>query len=681
MAETSVGPTSANRNRVIEVQEVGGGHGGFLSAKGSMWHLLVGMLALAGRQSQRAAVMFHRIMRFPMWRSLAVATAGLLAAGCGKSSAASPADGSVADQRLAEAADTGMGPERAPLSDVAALSDGRVDLASTTDVGKDSSAGRDSSVELASAPEMASDVRVPDDGARDGVTSPETSGLRETSSAPDVPAPSEVPQGADAPTGVEAGQDGAPDTLATSLGSVTVVRDEVLSSNATTVKSYDTNVNVASYRQHGILYFGGYQFVAWYNGNARNVVVARRTFDTKSLAGGMWAWAYVDFKLASGADSHNVISMGISESDGRLHLAIGQHGAQLYYARSVAGAVTGTTWDNSVFGGSGTSDVGAAAPSAGMPNYGAATDDVTYPYFIRPDAKTLQLAYRTGTSGDGEMQLAEYSAVGGAWSYVGPFTSASGSYTQNGVTSGSRNAYPHGFDYDEAGRLHMAFTWRENLDTAFIANCSDAINNHDTLYVYSDDRGRTWKNNAGATVAEVASKQTAGVSSFGLVIDPLAVGRDMMNQESQITDHNNLLHVVISYIPDTYQPGCATDRTQAQPFHLWRAADGSWTKTQIKLGGQDVNQGYDRAKIFVDASDNAYVLLPDLRLVGASARTQWTDWQLLWDGRSRGNYGEAIIDVGLTRAAAGVSVLYMKDTSSNTGELRVLDLRIASGAG
>jgi hypothetical protein len=459
---------------------------------------------------------------------------------------------------------------------------------------------------------------------------------------------------------------------------VTVVRDEVLSSNATTVKSYDTNVNVASYRQHGIVYFGGYQFVAWYNGNARNVIVARRTFDAKTLAGGTWAWAYVNYKLASGSDSHNVISMGISESDGRLHLAIGQHGAQLYYLRSVA-AVTTTTWDNSVFGGTGTTDTGAAAPTAGMPSYAAPLDNVTYPYFISPDTKTLQLAYRTGSSGNGEMQLAEYSATSEAWSYVGQFTSATGSYAQGGVTSSSRNAYPHGLNYDGAGRLHMAFTWREDLNTSFIANCSDAISNHDTLYIYSDDRGRTWKNNAGTTVVDVSSKKTASVSTAGLIVDPLPIGRDMMNQETQITDHDNLLHVVISYIPEPYQPGCATDRTQAQPFHLWRAADGTWTKTQIKLGGQDVNQGYDRSKVFVDAANNVYVLLPDLRLVGASAAKQWADWQLLWDGKGRGNYGEAIIDVNLTRASAGVSVLYMKDTSNATGELHVLDLMLSGG--
>jgi hypothetical protein len=78
----------------------------------------------------------------------------------------------------------------------------------------------------------------------------------------------------------------------------------------------------------------------------------------------------------------------------------------------------------------------------------------------------------------------------------------------------------------------------------------------------------------------------------------------------------------------------------------------------------------------VDVADSLYVLLPDLRLLGASAATDWTDWRLLWDGRSRGNYGEAIIDYNLTLVADGVSDVYMKDTSGTRGELHVLELNL-----
>jgi hypothetical protein len=616
----------------------------------------------------------------------------LLAWGCSPSSpSSSKPDAGAADARAvtgtADSGDTAGGTDN---HDAAIRGDG----GPTADVAPPGDA--------AVTPDQASDGTPPapdvtdalPDGARDRVQVPDARADRVADAAGDSPedlAPhpeADPDRAADNPSTADGSTD-APDALADDassarsdatdsapLGKVSVVADNVLSSNATAIKSYDTNVNVASYRQHGILYHQGYQFVAWFNGNARNAVVARRSLDPTTLQASAWSWAYVRFILSSDGDSHNVISMGVSPVEGRLHLAIGQHGAQLYTIRSGAGAVTAQPWDNAVFGGTGTSDSGAAAPMAGLPGYPAATNQVTYPYFLDGPEGTLQLAYRTGSSGDGEMQLAEYHADSGDWSYVGPFTSATGSYTQNNVTSSSRNAYPHGLDYDGAGRLHMAFTFRENLNLTFIAGCTSTISNHDTLYMYSDDRGRTWKNNAGATVSDLRAGSSAGIASPGLVIDPLPIGRDLMNQETQIPDHANLLHAVISYVPDRYQPGCATDRSQAQPHHLWRAADGTWSKTEIRLGGQDVNQGYDRSKLFVDAGDNLYLLLPDLRLLGASAGAKWTDWRLLWDGRSRGNYGEAIIDRTLTREAGGVSVLYLKDTTGSTGELHVLDLRI-----
>jgi hypothetical protein len=57
---------------------------------------------------------------------------------------------------------------------------------------------------------------------------------------------------------------------------------------------------------------------------------------------------------------------------------------------------------------------------------------------------------------------------------------------------------------------------------------------------------------------------------------------------------------------------------------------------------------------------------------------RWTNWQLLYDGRSLGSYGETIIDYNLTRVANGVSVLYLKNTSSSTGGLPLLDFRVGS---
>ena len=148
-----------------------------------------------------------------------------------------------------------------------------------------------------------------------------------------------------------------------------------------------------------------------------------------------------------------------------------------------------------------------------------------------------------------------------------------------------------------------------------------------------------------------------------------------MNQETQSMDRNNLFHAFVSYVPGRYQTTCATDRSVAQPFHVWRSAAGVWTKVEVKLNGADVNQGYDRSKLFFGSSNNLYLVLPDLRIVGASASSNWTNFKLLYDGRSLGNYGESIIDYNLTRVANGVSVLYLKKGTSTTNELRVLDFK------
>ncbi|WP_410657397.1 BNR-4 repeat-containing protein [Amycolatopsis sp. lyj-112] len=74
--------------------------------------------------------------------------------------------------------------------------------------------------------------------------------------------------------------------------------------------------------------------------------------------------------------------------------------------------------------------------------------------------------------------------------------SAAGSWTApSGVTSTTRNIYLHGLTYGPSGRLYAAFTWREGSSRVLCD--SGGLTNHDTGYVYSDDRGRTWRDNTG----------------------------------------------------------------------------------------------------------------------------------------------------------------------------------------
>lgn len=110
---------------------------------------------------------------------------------------------------------------------------------------------------------------------------------------------------------------------------------------------------------------------------------------------------------------------------------------------------------------------------------------ITYPQFVVTPDNLLQFVFRSGISGDGATQLAEYNA--GTWSNVGSWASATGTYTStNGVTSTARNLYIHGFTY-RLSKAHVTGTWREQ--NSAVSCSSGGLTNHDTTYFYSEDKG------------------------------------------------------------------------------------------------------------------------------------------------------------------------------------------------
>jgi hypothetical protein len=90
----------------------------------------------------------------------------------------------------------------------------------------------------------------------------------------------------------------------------------------------------------------------------------------------------------------------------------------IYYVKSVAnlaGSPASFSWTASQFG-----TVQNTLDGLSI------TSQFTYPQFlITPDNK-LQLVYRSAVSGNGVVQVAEYS---GTWTNLGGFTSATGTYT------------------------------------------------------------------------------------------------------------------------------------------------------------------------------------------------------------------------------------------------------------
>ncbi|MET7682387.1 BNR repeat-containing protein [Streptomyces sp. NPDC005423] len=431
-----------------------------------------------------------------------------------------------------------------------------------------------------------------------------------------------------------------------------------LDSQAVYFVSYDGLVNNNSFQQNGLLTYKGYQYAVWYTAT-RNAVVGRR-----ALGATTWSKATLSHTLKSD-DSHNVISMGVSRTDGRLHLNMDSHSDGFFYVKSAAGLVdnpASTAWSSGVFGAVQTTLDGVAP-----------TTQFTYPQFIATPEGRLQLGYRAGISGNGRNALAEYD--GSAWTALGEWTSSTGTYTSAHGSSTARNMYLHGIDYDINGRLHAFFTWREQ--SAAVMCGAGGITNHDTGYVYSADRGRTWRNDAGTVVGTTGSTDRVAVTDAGLVVDPLDPDHSLMNQESQATDSAGLPHAVISYVPGRFGQ-CTTDyvadRTaNGRAFHLRKNAAGSWRKTEIPvaLGSSQ------RTKLVLDRYDNVYAVLPFGRIAAASKSSGYTDWALLYDASGLNAFGEVVVDATRVAQDAVLSFMYQEKSSGTTpSALRVIDFAL-----
>ncbi|MCC9711033.1 BNR repeat-containing protein [Streptomyces sp. MNU76] len=440
--------------------------------------------------------------------------------------------------------------------------------------------------------------------------------------------------------------------------SVTQTGNTLLDSQAIYFVSYDGLVNNNAFQKNALLTYKGYQYAVWYAAD-RNAVVGRR-----ALGSGTWSTVRVGHTLRYN-DSHNVISMGVSKVDGRLHLNMDSHSDGFTYVKSVAGLMddpAGLSWTTSRFG----------APQSTLDGL-ALTSQFTYPQFVSmPDGK-LQLSYRAGISGNGRNALAEYN--GTSWTNLGEWTSSTGTYTSEHGSSTARNMYLHGIDYDRNGRLHALFTWREQSNSVMCN--SGGITNHDTGYVYSDDRGRTWRNNAGTVVGTTGGSDRVSVTDAGLVVDALNPDHSLMNQESQWTDSAGRPHAIISYVPGRFGQ-CTTNyvanRTaNGRAFLVRKSSSGAWAKTEIPV---PLNSS-QRTKLVMDKYNNAYAIFPFGRIAGASVASGHTDWRILFDGSGLNAFGEVVFDETRIAQDNVLSVMYQVKSSGTTpSALRVIDFAL-----
>lgn len=375
-------------------------------------------------------------------------------------------------------------------------------------------------------------------------------------------------------------------------------------------------VHGVTFQQDGLTTHRGWQYAAYYQGNLSNsvgkVAVARRP-----LPHGDWQTLVLDDYSFTTVDSHNDVVLGICAADGTLHLSFDHHVNDLNYRVSVPGVVDdpeSVVWSPALFG-----------PVVDRLAGPAVMTQVTYPRFIpTPDGKLL-FTYRSGSSGGGDEVLYEYDGGTRAWSLVGQYTTRSGTYTGTFASGSDRNGYFDNTLFDRNGRLHATWCWRET---------PNASSNHDLLYAYSDDAGRTWKNQASSTIS-VAGSSFISVASPGIIAWPIPQSRNYINNSAMTVDAAGRVHVVAWHLPAA-APDMAFTTSLSSPsrfIHYWRGTDGVWRKNETTLTGT-------RAKLHADDDGRLFLAYGDatnIRIAAAdpaadpesNPTNSWNNWAAL----------------------------------------------------
>ncbi|MBQ8674451.1 MAG: BNR repeat-containing protein [Bacteroides sp.] len=212
----------------------------------------------------------------------------------------------------------------------------------------------------------------------------------------------------------------------------------------------ETSVNTTVFRNSSLVTHGREQYIAYYAPDGTLVLGKRKLGDTR------WTLQRTPYK-GNVKDAHNVISLML-DGKGYLHLAFDHHGHPLKYCRSLKPRSL---------------QLGDLQPMTGVDE-----GDVTYPEFYTLKGGDLLFAYRSGSSGRGNLVLNRYDVKSGSWHRV-----------QDVLIDGEekRNAYWQLY-VDAQGTIHLSWVWRETwmVET-----------NHDLCYACSRDNGVTWQKSDG----------------------------------------------------------------------------------------------------------------------------------------------------------------------------------------
>ena len=387
---------------------------------------------------------------------------------------------------------------------------------------------------------------------------------------------------------------------------ITKTGDKVVDPMALTLdgSKWGMAINGKSFQQDALISHNGYQYLAYYDAR-RNVCLSRRKFPA-----GPWETIRFTDYLFESNDAHNTISMGICPNDGTIHLAFDHHGHPLHYRVSRKGIATTPeteTWDTSLF-----SPV-LAELEKGKPI------KITYPRFFQAPDGELQFCYRRGGSGNGDRMLVDYDPGTGIWTNTRQIDSGKGEFEDDLGKSSTRCSYPNGYTYGPKGKLHVTWVWRE----------TGSDPNHDLVYVYSEDRGKTWSNSLGQIL-----DGPPGIKSPGITVVDIPRSLGLMNTHGQAVDSKGRIHTVVWHCTEETlraegsKPGehrWGLDSAHRY-HHYWRDEEGSWQHHELPwVSGS-------RPKLFIDKKDNTYLLYEiegNLEIAAATDKAGYGDWRVV----------------------------------------------------
>lgn len=319
-----------------------------------------------------------------------------------------------------------------------------------------------------------------------------------------------------------------------------------------------SSVNTVIFRQNSLVTHGDTQYAAYYDPEGRMVLASRRL--------GTRDWRITPTRYTGNVrDAHNSISLAV-DGAGVLHVAWDHHGQPLNYARGKA--------------------PGSLELTDPLPMTSHRENRVTYPqFYLLPDGDLLFL-YRDGASGSGDLLLNRWDAEGASWNVV-----------QHPLISGEgeRNPYNKQLAVDDRGGLHLSWTWRETPDVA---------TNHDVLYAYSPDGGRTWQTSDRRVYELPITQATAEIARR------VPQGSELINQTSTAVDAQGRPLIATYWRPDG---------TEVPQFHLvwhdgatWRTSRvGSRTQPFRLSGGGTRRIPISRPLVLADVSGRVHVIFRD----------------------------------------------------------------------